>query len=218
MATRADSTRPKSGGGRTLFSASEQEEELKRLVKDPLRAALACTENEAQKRLLLNLVAKHNLNYLRRRNMEEWLRPLVPEAGDARDLAFWTIVETIVLRDWHIQKSEFDHICESEPLRVEALLRLRNPNRDDAVTPPRTGRRNASSARSRDQALVDLCAEVRSMKAEGLSQLQMCERLDANNWPRPENAKWRHLTWRKAFRSEKYGRPVKVWLSKAANV
>jgi hypothetical protein len=61
--------------------------------------------------------------------MEEWLRPLVPEVGEACGLEFRILLETILLRDCGIQKSEFDQLYDSEHvtahLKLHALLRLR---------------------------------------------------------------------------------------------
>jgi hypothetical protein len=56
------------------------------------------------------------------------------------------------------------------------------------------------------------------MKAEGLSQLQMCERLDAQKLRPPDLVSWRNMTWRAAYRSPEYNGTVKKWLSKVTAV
>jgi hypothetical protein len=83
-----------------------------------------------------------------------------------------------------------------------------------SIAPEQKG---TGSARSRDKKIVELEAEIREMKAEGLSQKEMCSRLDANKWELPSGARWRHLTWTKAYLSREFGRSVKKWLSKATH-
>jgi hypothetical protein len=73
-------------------------------------------------------------------------------------------------------------------------------------------------ARSRSQDGIDLRVSIRAMRAENLSQLAMCQRLDANHQRGPEGARWDGLTWVRAFHCPKHKRKVKVWLSKAARV
>jgi hypothetical protein len=74
------------------------------------------------------------------------------------------------------------------------------------------------SARSGSQALIDLQCFVRQMKAEGLTQREMCEHLDANRKLRPEGSRWAWQTWQKAYLSQKYTGSVKKWLSAAGRV
>jgi hypothetical protein len=72
--------------------------------------------------------------------------------------------------------------------------------------------------RSRSQTAIDLRLSIREMKAAKLTQIEMCQRLDANRKPGPEGARWDGLTWAKAYRSPKHRGKVKAWLSKAARV
>jgi hypothetical protein len=75
-----------------------------------------------------------------------------------------------------------------------------------------------SWARSRSPHTETLYAIVRQMKALGLPQLEMCERLDAQKRRPPDLVGWRDLTWRAAYLSPKYNGAVKKWLSKATSV
>jgi len=73
-------------------------------------------------------------------------------------------------------------------------------------------------SRSRNPGTITLRETVREMKVAGLTQLQMCERLDARKSRPPDLVGWRHLTWRNAYLSAKHGGSVKKWLSKATAV
>jgi hypothetical protein len=73
-------------------------------------------------------------------------------------------------------------------------------------------------SRSRNPGTITLRETVREMKQPGLTQLQMCEQLDARKLKPPDLVGWRHLTWRKAYLSAKHGGAVKKWLSKATAV
>ncbi len=73
-------------------------------------------------------------------------------------------------------------------------------------------------SRSRNPGTAALYDRVRELKNAGHTQLQMCERLDAQKWPLPDLVAWRDLTWRAAFLSPKYNGAVKKWLSKITSV
>ncbi len=73
-------------------------------------------------------------------------------------------------------------------------------------------------ARSRSAHGINIARRVVSMKKGGLSQLEMCERLDAQNIKPPDLVGWRHLTWRAAYRDKRHGGSVKKWLSKVTAV
>jgi len=75
-------------------------------------------------------------------------------------------------------------------------------------------RRKGSSARSRSA--EKLLAKVRSMKADGYSQLEMCRQLAKDGNKTPKHAAWDGLGWVEAYMSEKHKKAVKKWLSKAA--
>jgi hypothetical protein len=56
---------------------------------------------------------------------------------------------------------------------------------------------------------------IKSLNTEGLTQYEICERLDYLKYPRPPRVRWRHLTWTAAYRDSKSHDAVKTWLSKA---
>lgn len=73
-------------------------------------------------------------------------------------------------------------------------------------------------SRSRSPGTASLYQRVRELKKAGITQLQMCARLDAQKCPLPDLVAWRDLTWRAAFLSPKYNGSVKKWLSKITSV
>lgn len=91
------------------------------------------------------------------------------------------------------------------------------PEPAPAVVQPVTQPRQRWS-RSRKPGTSRLYELVRAMKVEGISQLGMCERLDAQKSNMPDLVGWRDLTWRTAYLSPKHGGAVRKWLSKATAV
>jgi hypothetical protein len=53
---------------------------------------------------------------------------------------------------------------------------------------------------------------IRGLKALGLSQLEICQRLKDER--RPKNAAWKTLTWPAAFRASEFRTAVKSWISR----
>ena len=96
-------------------------------------------------------------------------------------------------------------------LRQELRL-YRYTEPQDAPLPTAVKPRQPGRARSRGETLIALEGELRKMKAEGLTQREMCDRLDCNKQPRPF-CKWNQLTYSKAYRSKEHGGSVKKWLS-----
>jgi hypothetical protein len=72
--------------------------------------------------------------------------------------------------------------------------------------------RKPAMARSRVEKLVSFESTLREMRAANLSHKEMCDRLDTNGYPTPDSARWRGLTWRKAYRDNTAC--VRKWLSK----
>ncbi len=56
-----------------------------------------------------------------------------------------------------------------------------------------------------------LIAQVKKLRGEGCTHQEICRRFD--DFPRPEQAKWRHLPWRMAFNQHRSA--VKKWISNA---
>jgi hypothetical protein len=61
-------------------------------------------------------------------------------------------------------------------------------------------------------AVEDVRIRARQMLVEGATHRQVCERL--KEAPRPTHAEWRHLSWDRAYKNERYRSAVCKWLSR----
>ena len=143
--------------------------------------------------------------------------------GDEED--YWLRLWDYARANLGVPEDEFDGMTREKlagivdaglPSVPSAETPDESPADSDGETLPKEQRNKW--ARSRSPHAVGLYAIVREMKGEGLSQLQMCERLDARKLKPPDLVGWRNLTWRAAYLSPKHGGAVKKWLSKATAV
>jgi hypothetical protein len=70
----------------------------------------------------------------------------------------------------------------------------------------------AKGKRSTFKPIDNVRQQIREMRQAGLSQLEICRRLEDS--PRPSNAAWSNLSWPAAFHNPKYRAAVKSWISR----
>jgi hypothetical protein len=72
--------------------------------------------------------------------------------------------------------------------------------------------RSVARRHSETGAVEDVRIRARQMLVEGATHRQVCERL--KEAPRPTRAEWRHLSWDRAYKNERYRSAVCKWLSR----
>lgn len=109
------------------------------------------------------------------------------------------------------QRSALDDTTAGLTARLKPAVTAEHD--EDAI--PATGsRRKGNRAPTRDNTLAFIHHRIRELrKANYSSTEEICKEL--NDVPRPPNAKWRDLTWIKAYRSE-HKNAVKSWISRVS--
>jgi hypothetical protein len=134
------------------------------------------------------------------------INPALKLTGDEED--YWLKLWDYARANLGVNEDEFDGMTRE---RLAAIVEAGLPS----VPAPQ---KRKQWSRSRNPGTAFLYATIRGMKEAGLTQIQMCERLDAQKLKPSDLTGWRDLTWRAAYLSPKYNAAVKTLLSKATAV
>jgi hypothetical protein len=203
------------------------EHQLKELAKaHPEAAALLSPDSEYTKADLRSDELNATLSRI---------NPTLKLTGDEED--YWLKLWDYARANLGVSEDEFDGMTREDlaavveaglpsvpfPVTSDDSASVAAGGADDnfpvQMSSPPKGQRN-KWARSRSPHAGILHASVREMemKSGGLTQLQMCDRLDALKLRPSDLVGWRHLTWRSAYQSTQYRGPVKKWLSNVTSV
>jgi hypothetical protein len=93
------------------------------------------------------------------------------------------------------------------------LLRQTDAMRQAADFAPRKGRKLSTRLAS-EPAQLRTVERIIALASERISHKEICDRLDIERLPVPQNVKWAHLTWSAAQGDPKSRDAVRTWISK----